>query len=300
MKKEEHRAESHMIRFDESPQNHLEMSVSQPILSQEELDRYILSIPPLSETIRNCMDALEQNNLQQAAKHAHHDPALCFYLRSQVNNSLILKHTVTDVPQMFSSLGVVRSKQLIAAYVVRLLCDSDWHFFECDNPFFEQLQIRFMHHWNEILKAEGAGEDSELSLAGILLPSALVVCDRLFGDSREEVIMLQQFHNLECNEILRRILGISFFQLAEIIGLKWQLPEQVTNIILLSEGEEDLESQEELNLKLARHLHLLLFYILSRPGNADSNLLRFCFFNVEFAEPVRETFMNLTGGHHES
>lgn len=276
------------------------ISISRPLLSQEELDRYILTIPPLSQTIRNCMDALKENNLKQASQHAQKDPALCFYLRSQVNHSLILKHMVTDVPQMFSSLGVIRTKQLIAAYVVRLLCDNHWQFFECDNPFFEQLQMRFMEHWNKILRMEGINEDSDLSLAGILLPSALVVCDRLFGNSKEEVMLLQQFQNLECNDILRRILGISFFQLAEIIGLKWQLPEQVTNIILLSEGEEEIETADELNLKLARYLHLLLFYILSQPGNHDSNFLRFCFFNVEFTEPVRETFLHLTGVHHES
>lgn len=274
--------------------------VLMPLLPQEKLDGYIAAIPPLPETLRACMEALDSGDLGRAAAKAQKDPALCHYLISQVNRSYLLRQTVDDVTQAITSLGLIYTRQLMAAYIVTLLSRNGWRFFEYDDQRFQHLQIAFMKYWNTILVNEGYGDDSVLSLPGILLPATLAVCDQLFGDAKEEVELLQRSRNLECNEILKRISGVSLFQLAEIIGLKWRLPERATRIVLLAEGEQELEPVCEADFRLARLLHLLTFYLLSLPDYYHGDLLGFCYFNTAFTEPVQEGFLELMEKNYEA
>lgn len=273
----------------------LENWTSTPVLSDEMLNAYIQQIPAMPKTLESALTLLDENDLQGAAKVVEEDPALSFYLRTQVNKSHILRHQIEDIRQVFSTLGIIPARQFLLSYMINFLCTESWDFFTYTHEQFGKLQIRFLDEWNKILAYEGLEKDRELALVGILLPAVFVVCDQIFAKRAEEIRLMQQLQHLDCNALMQRLVGMSLFQLAGIIGHKWNLPKRATKVVLFAEGENEPEFEEAEALHLGRYLHLLIFYILSRPEECESNMLGFCFFNSDFIDPVREPFQKMMG-----
>ncbi|WP_457597637.1 HDOD domain-containing protein [Hydrogenimonas sp.] len=260
------------------------------MITQERLDEYIASVPPLSETLRETLAALERGDLAAAAKAASKDPALIRYLRQVVNSAAYgFRHEVKEAGPIFSALGIERAKQLLYAYLVAVTAPGKWRYFDIEKEAFREFQAGFMRRWEALVEALEAPE-KYLSAAAIL-GAGLVVADALFGDHAGDVALLLSTEPLSLDEILERLSGRRFRELVAAIARKWEMDEEVVKLVALSFG--GAECEEEPRCTLARMLHLLLFYELSRPVMMEAGANGFLNFDPAFVEPVLQRFQSI-------
>ncbi|WP_456449821.1 HDOD domain-containing protein [Hydrogenimonas sp.] len=243
--------------------------------------------------MKKTLKALEKGELAAAAKIASADPAMLHYLKQIVNSAAYgFRNELKDASQIFSALGVERAKQLLYAYMVNLLAPSEWRYFTIDGEGFRQFQTGLLRKWEKILKAEG-GEEKYLSAAAIM-SAGLVVADAIFGDHASDVALLRESGDYDLDTILERVSRMRFDRLVATIAEKWEVERDVVRLVTLAFGKEPCPSDERL-CRLARMLHLLLFYELSRPLMLDAGANAFIGFDPDFSEPVLERFQEITG-----
>ncbi|WP_456452293.1 HDOD domain-containing protein [Hydrogenimonas sp.] len=260
------------------------------MVTPQQIAEYIQKVPPLPETLRETLAALEAGELAAAAKRAAADPALLHYLKQVVNSAAYgFRNELSDAGQIFSALGTERAKQLLYAYMVSLLAPKEWNYFTMDTQTFRNFQTGLMSKWERIVKALGA-EEKYLSAAAIM-SAGLVVADAIFGDHASEVALIRESGDLDLDTILERVSRLNFEKLVTTIAEKWEVDPEVAKLVGLAFGREACE--EGRLCELARLLHLLLFYELSRPAMMDAGANAFIAFNPEFSEPVLERFQEI-------
>ncbi|WP_201352480.1 HDOD domain-containing protein [Hydrogenimonas urashimensis] len=263
------------------------------MVTPKQIAEYIRQIPPLPESLKKTIDALEEGELAKAAKAAEADPALIQYLKQVVNSAAYgFRNELKDASQIFSALGVERAKQLLYAYMVTLIAPKEWAFFTIDNQGFRQFQTDLMRQWERIVRHEGAKE-KYLSAAAIM-SAGLVVADAIFADHASDVALLRESGDYDLDTILERVSRLTFDRLVATIAKKWEVDKDVTELVALAFGREECAPQIRF-CKLARMLHLLLFFELSRPAMMDAGANAFISFNPEFSEPVLEEFQEIAG-----
>ena len=263
------------------------------MVTPQKIAEYIDSVPPLPETLRKTLDALRKGELAQAAKTAAGDPAMMHYLRQVVNSAAYgFRSELKDASQIFSALGTERAKQLLYAYMVSLLMPKKWGYFTIDANGFRQFQTDLIRKWETIVKHEGA--DEKYLSAAAIMSAGIVVADAIFGDHASDVALLRESGDYDLDTILERVSHLRFEQLVTAIAVKWDVEEEVRKLVAMAFGKEDCPIEDRL-CELARMLHLLLFYELSRPLmlNAGANI--FIAFNPEFADPVFDKFQEIMG-----
>ena len=256
------------------------------MITPEQIAQYLKRVPPLPETLRRTLQALDAGDLAGAARAAQEDLALMHYLRQVVNSAAYgFRQELKEAPQIFSALGIDRARQLLYAYMVSVLAPEKWHFFDLDQHDFRAFQTGLMRRWEKLLAREGA--DEKYLTAAAVIAAGLVVADALFADRAEDVALLRQTEDLDLDTIMLRVSGVRFRQLVDKIAQKWEVPEEVRRLVNLAFGEEPCEETPSL-CRLARLLHLLLFYELSRPKMMEAGANHFLSFHPEFVEPVGE------------
>ena len=258
------------------------------MVTPEQIENYLKSVPALPKSVRATLEALRNNELSAAAKAASADRALLAYLQHVVNSAAFgFRNELKEPAQIFSALGVQRAKQLLYAYMVSLLAPKRWRFFALDSSQFIQFQTALMARWERLVRHVGA-DDTYLTAAAVI-SAGLVVADGIFGDHREDVALIQQTSDVELDTILERVAHIRFKQLVLTIAEKWEVDRDVTEVVKWAFGDEDCVI-EQIPCRLARLLHLLLFYELSRPMMLEAGANTFVTFYPEFVDPVMETF----------
>ncbi len=256
------------------------------MITPEQIAQYLKRVPPLPETLRRTLQALDAGDLAGAARAAQEDLALMHYLRQVVNSAAYgFRQELKEAPQIFSALGIDRARQLLYAYMVSVLAPQKWHFFDLDRHDFRAFQTGLMRRWEKLLAREGA--DEKHLTAAAVIAAGLVVADALFADRAEDVALLRQTEDLDLDTIMLRVSGVRFRQLVDQIAQKWEVPEEVRRLVNLSFAQEPCEEPPSL-CRLARLLHLLLFYELSRPKMMEAGANHFLSFHPEFVEPVGE------------
>ncbi len=256
------------------------------MVTPEEIAEYLKRVPPLPATLRRTLDALDAADLAGAARAAQEDPALMHYLRHVVNSAAYgFRQELKEAPQIFSALGVDRAKQLLYAYMVTVLAPKKWRFFNLEQVDFQNFQTDLMCRWEKLVKRESA--DEKYLTAAAVMSAGLVVADALFGDRAEDVALLRQTEDLDLDTIMLRISGLRFWQLVDRIAQKWEVSHEVRKLVNLAFGEEPCDEKERV-CHLARLLHLLLFYELSRPKMMEAGANYFLTFHPEFVEPVMD------------
>jgi len=263
------------------------------MVTPHEIAEYIKKVPPLPDTLRKTLDALQHGELADAAKIAAGDPAMMHYLKQVVNSAAYgFRNELKDASQIFSALGIERAKQLLYAYMVTLIAPKKWRYFTLDSKRFTQFQTALMRRWEKIVKKES---EEEKYLSGAAIMSAgLVVADAIFGDHASDVALLRESGDYDLDTILERVSHLRFDRLVTTIAEKWEIEEDVKRLVTLAFGKEDCEIDDHV-CRLARMLHLLLFYELSRPLMLDAGANVFIRFNTEFADPVFDTFQEIVG-----
>ena len=89
------------------------------MVNKEELDSFILSIPPKSDVLKETFAAVSSGDLVKAAKIAETDEALANYLRNFVNKPIyFFKKEIKEVGQIFGILGTNGTKELLHHYMI--------------------------------------------------------------------------------------------------------------------------------------------------------------------------------------
>jgi HD-like signal output (HDOD) protein len=261
------------------------------MVTPQQIAEYIEKVPPLPETLRGTLEALERGELALAAKRAAADPAMVHYLQQVVNSAAYgFRNELKDVNQIFSALGVQRAKQLLYAYMVSLMAPERWGYFTLDKGGFRDFQTEMMRRWERIVKALGA--DEKYLSAAAVMSAGLVVADAIFGDHASEVALIRETGDLDLDTILERVSRLDFRKLVDVIAEKWEVDPEVRRLVSLAFGREACDENGKL-CELARMLHLLLFFELSRPMMMDAGANAFISFNPGFSEPALERFREI-------
>lgn len=261
------------------------------MITKEQINNYIDKIPPAPKALKETLFLLNSGELIKAAKVAQTDLALSAYLKELVNKPIYgFKHEVSDVSQIFGILGVSTSQQTVYNYMTTLLSPAKWTLFKLNTRSFHELQAKLSKKWEEILNHLEI-DDKNIHSAISLLPASIIVTEALFSSKRDDVNLLRANASLDYNTILTRLCGVSLFDICEQISVKWDMPQEIADIIQASSGLNQSDNQK-IN-SLGKWMHLLLFYELSQPIFIEAGLNDFIDFQIDFVNDIYEDFATL-------
>jgi len=261
------------------------------MVTKEEIDNFIQKIPPTPEVLKETISLLNIGELQKAATVAEGDLALKSYLKSIVNKPIYgFRNEVSDIGQIFGILGVSQSQQTVYNYMINLLSPDKWVLFKLNKKSFQELQANLSKKWTIILEHLNI-DDKNITTSISLLPSSIIISEALFTKHAEDVNLLRGTKALDYNTILYRISGYTLFDICEQIADKWEMDKIISEILQSSSGL-NISKDENIN-KLAKWMHLLLFYELSQPVYVDAGLNDFIDFQIDYVSDIYDEFATL-------
>lgn len=261
------------------------------MLSEEMIQEYIKSIPPIPEVVKECIDAINEGDLVKAALIASEDRALMTFLHNIVNKPIFgFRTDVKDAKQIFGVLGLSKAKQIIFSYYVLLLVPKSWEVFDFNSLQFQDFQARLIQHWEKILNFLKI-EDRELANSITIIPASLIVCEMLFRPINETVRLLLERKNMSYEAILEKMTGKTLFQIASLIAKDWGFSQKVRTLIdKLSKDDATLPQDERMVLE---YMRLLLIFEMSRPVMMQSGLSQMFELELPEDENITERFYSL-------
>ncbi len=260
------------------------------IMIKTKIEKYIDSIPAIPQNVKECAKYLEEGDLNKAAKSALKDSAFSHYLVKLVNKPIFgLRHEVKDLSQIFGILGIEKAAQIVNAYYVKLILPSSWELFSITNSDFQALQTSLIYNWNRILNEEN---QNTIALASVisLLPASMIICEEIFKENAKEVELLKMQKDMSYDKILYKMSGYKLFDIFIMICKEWELSnDSIRFIEYISKKIED----ETMLSKLARYIHLLIFYEISKPVYIEAGFSDFIEFDIEFVQNIYEKFMQI-------
>jgi len=263
------------------------------MVTAKELAKYIETIPPAPKILQETIALLDSGDLVKASIKAQEDKALTHYLRTLVNRPIYgFTNEVKDLKQIFGILGLSNAKQILCNYFLHLIVPKKWELFSISNTVFEDLQALLNVNWNLILSHENI-DDKDISSSIALLPASIIVCEAIFASKKEDVELLRSVKNIDFNTILKRLSDMDLFDVATQISKKWEMPNNIGEILQCASGIKP--SQDQKILKLGKYMHLLFFYALSKPKCAGTGLNTFLEFQPDFIVDVYDNFASIVG-----
>ncbi|WP_321779031.1 HDOD domain-containing protein [Sulfurimonas sp.] len=261
------------------------------MITKDKIDSYIDKIPPRPKALKDTLTFLNNGELSKAAIVAKSDPALSTYLKDLVNKPIYgFANEVSDTSQIFGILGVSGSQQSVYNYMTTLLSPAKWVLFKLNARVFHELQARLSKNWEIILEHLNI-KDKDISASITLLPASVIITEALFCEKIQDVTLLRSAKELDYNTILTRLSGVGIFDICEQIAEKWEMPQNIAQIIQASSGIKAAED-EQINT-LGKWMHLLLFYELSKPIFIEAGLNDFIEFQVDYVGDIYEDFAAL-------
>ncbi len=262
------------------------------VLTTDEIQAYIHSIPPSPQVLQKVLHHLNDGELHKAASAAEEDPALKLYLQDIVNKPIYgFKNAIKELPQIFGVLGLAQAEQIIYNYMISLLTPKQWQLFKLDQRSFHDLQDALGLSWKKILEHKGI-DDKSIYSAITLLPASIIVCEALFNAKEEEVNLLRSVKQIDYNTILKRLSGMNLFDLCLEIAKVWEMPEVIGKIVYAA-GASGPTPTDPLIADLSAWMHLLFFYQLSQPTASQAGLNDFLEFNIDYVQDIYEEFSEL-------
>ena len=261
------------------------------MITKTEIKSFINRIPPTPKVLKETLMLLRAGELIKAAKVANEDMALHAYLKELVNKPIYgFRNEVNEISQIFGILGVAKSEQAVYNYMVTLLSPSKWVMFKLNKTSFYSLQAELSIKWLHILEHLNI-KDKEIENSIALLPASIIVSEALFCQKLEDVNLLRSVNSVDLNTILKRLSGLDLFDICELISKKWEMDPRIAQIIQAASGVKPSED-EEIN-RLGKWMHLLLFYLLSKPQFIDAGLNDFIDFQIDYVEDIYSEFAEL-------
>ena len=261
------------------------------MVKKEDINTFIEQIPPAPKILKQTISFLNIGDLQKAASIAESDLALKSYLKSIVNKPIYgFKNEVNDIGQIFGILGVSQSQQTVYNYMINLLSPKKWILFKLNENSFHELQASLSVKWTIILDYLKI-KDNNISSSISLLPSSIIIAEALFNKHVDDVNLLRTAKALDYNTILYRISKLNLFDICEEIAKKWEMDDSISEIIHSASGVNE-SSTKDIN-KLAKWMHLLLFYELSQPIFVEAGLNDFIDFQIDYVNDIYDDFATL-------
>jgi len=250
------------------------------LVSKKEILKYLNNVPPVPESVKQSLDALNEGDLKKAAVLASEDLVLKKRIESIVNSACYaLPNRVDDIVQLFAMLGIEKTKSLIYSYLVSLLEPKEWKIFKVD---FFDFQAAFMNEFEKAVILEFDEKTyKKYAEIGAIVPVAVCVCDGLLGDKKDEVELVLSSAPLEYSTLIKRMAGVSLFGIAAKIAQIWGLEEEKSEILKKAECKK-------CDNKISALIHLVFFMLVSKKQFLDLNSL--IEFNVECIDVVPKIY----------
>lgn len=263
------------------------------MLLKEDIDKYLETIPPIPNTIKSTLFHLNNNDMVQAANIAKEDKVFSSYLVEIVNKPIFgFANSVTNINQIFGILGLERAKQIIAGYYIQLITPKEWEVFDFSNKKFQDLQANLIQGWNEILK-ELKIDDENLQQSISLIPASLIVCEMIFRDIKDTILLLRESKHMSFDEILYKMCGYKLFDVVLKIAKKWEYDDDI--IVFMKDFSQNKiqENISEIRRKEIIFLRLLINHEMSKPYTIKSGLNDFFDFPMDFDESYIAQFLKI-------
>jgi len=254
------------------------------LISKEEIQKYLKQVPPLPESAANTLLYLKAGDLKKAAQEAENDIVLKKQIEHVVNSAYFsLPNKVENTVQLFTMIGLEMAKSLVYSYIVSLLEPKEWKIFNIN---FKDFQAEFLSNYEKYMIEEFGRETyKKYPEIGAIIPVAVCVCDMLLGDKKDQIDLITSSAPLEIGTILKRMTGVSLFQIAAQIAKIWELEDEKCKIIAKSECIN-------CNHPVSAMTHFLFFYLASKPAFYDLNSL--IEFNPKCMEFIPKTTQRIT------
>lgn len=250
------------------------------LISKEDILKYLSNVPPVPENVKKALEYLNKGDIKNAAIEAEKDLVLKKQIEKVVNSAYYsLNNKVNDMLQLFTLLGMEKSRSLIYSYLVSLLEPKSWKIFKIN---FFDFQGAFMKKYEESMILEYDEKTyKKYAEIGAIVPAAVCVCDSLLGDKKEQVNIVMSSVPLEYSTLIKRMSGFSLFELAGKIAFLWGLDEEKIEILKKSECKKCSE-------KMPALIHFVFFALVSRKEFVDINSL--IEFNPQCIELIPKTY----------
>ncbi len=250
------------------------------LISKKDIIKYLNQVPPIPQSVKNALKALDEGDLRKAAQYASNDLVLKKRIENVVNSAYYaLPNKVEDIIQLFALLGIEKSRSLIYLYLVSLLEPKEWKIFKID---FFDFQTAFMHEFEKSMMIEfDETTYKKYAEIGAIIPASVCVCDGLLGDKKEDLNLIISSAPLEYSTLIKRMTGASLFGLAGKIAEIWGLEREKIEILKKAECDRCED-------KIAALIHLIFFILASKKQFLDINSL--IEFNPKCIELVPKTY----------
>ncbi len=250
------------------------------LISKEDILKYLSNVPPVPENVQKALEYLNSGDIKDAALEAQKDLVLKKQIERVVNSAYYsLNRKVDDVVQLFTLLGIEKSRSLIYSYLVSLLEPKEWKIFKIN---FFDFQSAFMKTFEEAMIIEfDEATYKKYAEIGAIVPAAVCVCDSLLGDKKERVDIVMSSAPLEYSTLIKRMSGFSLFELGAKIAFLWGLDEGKIEILKKSECKKCTE-------KIPALIHFVFFTLVSKKEFLDINSL--IEFNPECINLIPKTY----------
>jgi len=254
------------------------------LISREEIKKYLSQVPPLPESAAKALKFLKEGDLRKAALEAENDLVLKKQIEQVVNSAYFsLPNKVEDTVQLFTMIGLEMAKSLVYSYIVSLLEPKKWKIFNIN---FKDFQAQFLTFYEEYMILEFGKETyKKYPEIGAVIPVAVCVCDMLLGNKKREVELILESAPLEYGTLLKRMTGMTLFEIAAEIAKIWELEDEKCEIIKKSECIDCTNPISALT-------HFLFFYLASKPAFMDLNSL--IEFNPKCMDLIPKTTQRIT------
>jgi len=263
------------------------------MLLKEDIDKYLDTIPPIPNTIKSTLFHLNNSDMVQATNIAKEDKIFSVYLLEIVNKPIFgFVDNVKNINQIFGILGLERAKQILASYYIQLILPKDWEVFDFSNKKFQELQANLIIAWNEILK-ELKIDNKNLKQSISLIPASLIVCEMIFRDIKETILLLRESKHMSFDEILYKMCGYKLFDVVLKIAKKWEYDDDIITFMKDFSQYKAQDNMSETRRKEIVFLRLLINHEMSKPYIIQSGLNDFFDFPMSFKESDIALFLKI-------
>jgi len=250
------------------------------LVSKEDIIRYLKSIPPVPAHVKNTLKYLNEGDIKKAANEAEKDLVLKKRIEDVVNSAYYaLPNKVENITQLFTMLGIEKTRSLVYSYLVSLLEPKEWKIFKIN---FFDFQAIFMSMYEEYMKLEfDEATFKKYAEIGAIIPASVCVCDSILGEKKEDIELVMDSAPIDYSTLIKRFSGYSLFELAGEIANIWGLEKEKVNLLKKAECES-------CDNKISALIHFIFFYIVSKPQFLDINSL--IEFKIESIELIPKTY----------
>jgi hypothetical protein len=263
------------------------------IVSKSDIKEYIDSIPAMPKVVESAIKYLEKEDIPSAAAIIRTHPPLVSFLQKKKKKPIFAqKDEIKDPLRVLSTLGIRNSKAILNTYLTSLLIKKRWSIFNITNDTYYELVATMIYYWDKILERYAHDMAFSLSSASPILCSSIIVANHIFDKSLLDVKTLKENTIIDYGTILKKLTSTSLIDISIEIAKRWEMNSSIIEILRISANHDETANDKVLS-QMAKFLHLLFFYILSRPEYINAELNDLIIFDVDFVSDVYSEFISL-------